>query len=78
MRATVLNAVRDIELQQVDDPRIHHSTDAVVTVTATCICGSDLHPYRGHGATAFPRHIGHEFVGGCGREGIGRDRGRDR
>jgi threonine dehydrogenase-like Zn-dependent dehydrogenase len=69
MRATVLNAVRDIELQQVDDPRIHHPTDAVVTVTATCICGSDLHPYRGHGPTAFPRRIGHEFVGVVAEKG---------
>jgi threonine dehydrogenase-like Zn-dependent dehydrogenase len=63
MRATLLRAVRDIGLEQVDDPTIHHPTDAVVTVTASCICGSDLHPYRGHGATSFPRRIGHEFVG---------------
>jgi hypothetical protein len=63
MRATVLTGVRDIGLQEVADPGIHHPTDAVVAVTATAICGSDLHPYRGHGATGFPKRAGHEFVG---------------
>jgi hypothetical protein len=63
MRATMLTAVRGIELRQVPDPVIHFPTDAVVTVTASCVCGSDLHPYRGHGTPAFPRRIGHEFIG---------------
>ncbi|MGX7677851.1 zinc-binding dehydrogenase [Jatrophihabitans sp. DSM 45814] len=63
MRATELTAVREIELREVEDPRIHFATDAVVKVTATCICGSDLHPYRGHAPTAFPKRAGHEFVG---------------
>jgi threonine dehydrogenase-like Zn-dependent dehydrogenase len=44
-------------------PRFHFPTDAVVTVTASCVCGSDLHGYRGHAATVFPRRIGHEFIG---------------
>jgi hypothetical protein len=35
----------------------------VVTVTASCVCGSDLDGYRGHAETAFPRRIGHEFIG---------------
>jgi threonine dehydrogenase-like Zn-dependent dehydrogenase len=61
--ATMLNAVRDIALESVPDPTIHHPTDAIVTVTAACICGSDLHPYRGRNATPFPKRIGHEFVG---------------
>ena len=63
MRATMLTAVRGIELRQVADPAIHFPTDAVVTVTASCVCGSDLHGYRGHAATVFPRRIGHEFIG---------------
>jgi threonine dehydrogenase-like Zn-dependent dehydrogenase len=63
MRATMLTGVRNIELHQADDPRIHFPTDAVVTVTASCICGSDLHPYRGDAPTAFPKPIGHEFIG---------------
>ena len=63
MRATLLTAVRDIQVQQAQDPVIHFPTDAIVTVTATCICGSDLHPFRGDAPTAFPKQIGHEFVG---------------
>jgi threonine dehydrogenase-like Zn-dependent dehydrogenase len=63
MRATMLTSVRGIELRQVPDPVIHFATDAVVTVTASCVCGSDLHGYRGHAATTFPRRIGHEFIG---------------
>lgn len=63
MRATLLTGVREIELHDVADPTIHNPTDAVVRVTATCVCGSDLHPYRGNVPTAFPKRIGHEFVG---------------
>jgi threonine dehydrogenase-like Zn-dependent dehydrogenase len=63
MRATMLTAVRGIQLRQVPDPVIHFPTDAVVTVTASCVCGSDLHGYRGHATTAFPRRVGHEFIG---------------
>jgi threonine dehydrogenase-like Zn-dependent dehydrogenase len=63
MRATMLTGVREVEIQQVSDPKIQLSTDAVVAVTASCICGSDLHPYRGNRATTFPKPIGHEFVG---------------
>jgi threonine dehydrogenase-like Zn-dependent dehydrogenase len=63
LRATMLTSVRGIELRQVPDPVIHFPADAVVTVTASCVCGSDLHGYRGHAATAFPRRIGHEFIG---------------
>jgi len=63
MRATMLTSVRGIELQQVSDPEIHFPTDAVVTVTASCVCGSDLHGYRGHAKAVFPKRIGHEFIG---------------
>jgi threonine dehydrogenase-like Zn-dependent dehydrogenase len=63
MRATMLTSVRGIELRQVSDPVIHFPTDAVVTVTASCVCGSDLHGYRGHATRALPRRIGHEFIG---------------
>ena len=63
MRATLLNAVRDISVEEVADPTIQHPTDAVVTVSASCICGSDLHPYRGDSPTSFPKRAGHEFVG---------------
>jgi threonine dehydrogenase-like Zn-dependent dehydrogenase len=63
MRATMLTSVRGIELREVSDPTVHFPTDAVVAVTASCICGSDLHGYRGHAKTVFPKRIGHEFIG---------------
>jgi threonine dehydrogenase-like Zn-dependent dehydrogenase len=59
----VLRAPREIHLETVPDPRIEKSTDAVVRVVASCICGSDLWPYRGIQDVREPRRIGHEFVG---------------
>lgn len=63
MDATVLHAPGDIRLEQVPDPQIVRPTDAVVRVVASCVCGSDLWPYRGVSRVRRPRRIGHEFVG---------------
>ncbi|MFK5635736.1 zinc-dependent alcohol dehydrogenase family protein [Ornithinimicrobium sp. LYQ103] len=63
MRATILHAPGDIRLEQVPDPVLLRPTDALVRVTATCVCGSDLWPYRGINEVKEPRAIGHEFVG---------------
>ena len=63
MRATTIHAARDIRLSDVDDPRIEAPTDAVVKVTAGCICGSDLWPYRGENPITEGDTIGHECVG---------------
>lgn len=63
MRATVLHAARDIRLETVPDPELVKDSDAIVRVVATCICGSDLWPYRGENELFGPFHIGHEFVG---------------
>jgi threonine dehydrogenase-like Zn-dependent dehydrogenase len=63
MKATMLNAPRDIRLEDVPDPRIVQPTDAIVRVTAACVCGSDLWPYRGINEVSEPTRIGHEFVG---------------
>ena len=63
MKATILHAPRDIRVEEVDDPAIQRPTDALVRVTAACVCGSDLWPYRGINEVARPRRIGHEFVG---------------
>ncbi|MDT7536635.1 MAG: hypothetical protein QOI82_220 [Actinomycetota bacterium] len=63
MRATVLNAPGEIRLVDVPDPKIELPTDAVVRVVASCICGSDLWPYRGARPVQSPERIGHEFVG---------------
>lgn len=47
MRAVVMHAAGDVRVQNVDNPSIVEPTDAVIRVTASCICGSDLWPYRG-------------------------------
>jgi len=63
MRATVLHAARDIRLDDVSTPKLYEDTDAIVRVVASCICGSDLWPYRGINEIGGPTRIGHEFVG---------------
>jgi threonine dehydrogenase-like Zn-dependent dehydrogenase len=63
MRATVLHAPRDIRLDDVPTPELRLGTDAVVRVVASCVCGSDLWPYRGVNEVPAPVRIGHEFVG---------------
>ena len=63
MRATVIHATRDIRLDDVDAPQLIDDGDAVVRVVASCICGSDLWPYRGLPEIDGPSRIGHEFVG---------------
>ena len=63
MRATTIHAPYDIQLEDVPDPTIDGPTDALVKVVASCICGSDLWPYRGENKVTPGRRIGHEFVG---------------
>ncbi|MET7278340.1 zinc-dependent alcohol dehydrogenase family protein [Kribbella sp. NPDC005582] len=63
MRATTIHAPYDIQLSDVPDPRIDGPTDALVRVVASCICGSDLWPYRGENKIKPGSRIGHEFVG---------------
>ncbi|CUR60063.1 Alcohol dehydrogenase, zinc-binding domain protein [metagenome] len=63
MRATTIHGPRDIRLGEVPDPTIESPTDAVIKVTAACICGSDLWPYRGENEIVEGATIGHECVG---------------
>src|SRR3954468_1715345 len=63
MRGTVLHGPRDIRFEERDDPKILQPTDAIIAMTATCICGSDLWPYRGVQPIAEPMPIGHEYCG---------------
>jgi len=63
MRATMIYGPRDIRLEEVPDPTVQHPGDAVVRVVASCVCGSDLWPYRGVVDTEEPHRIGHELVG---------------
>src|SRR3954454_2102274 len=64
MRAVVFHAVGDIRVEDVPDPRIEHPEDAVVRLTASAICGTDLHFVRGTMAGVKPGTVlGHEGVG---------------
>lgn len=63
MRATTIHGTRDIRLSEVDDPILAAPTDAIVKVTAGCVCGSDLWPYRGENPVKAGSTIGHECVG---------------
>jgi threonine dehydrogenase-like Zn-dependent dehydrogenase len=47
MRGVILHAPRDVRVEQREDPKIEQPTDAVIRLAATCVCGSDLWPYRG-------------------------------
>src|SRR3954449_2723476 len=63
MRGTVLYGPRDIRFEDREDPRIERPTDAIICVAATCVCGSDLWPYRGIQKITQPTPMGHEYVG---------------
>ena len=63
MRGAVLYAPHDIRVDDRPEPRIEHPTDAIIRLSATCICGSDLWPYRGIEAGGGPSPMGHEYVG---------------
>ena len=63
MRGAVLYGPRDIRFEQRDTPRITQPTDAIVKLSATSVCGSDLWPYRGIQAISEPTPMGHEYCG---------------
>lgn len=63
MRAVILHAPGDIRVEDVPNPTIVEPTDAIIRVTAACICGSDLWPYRGDEPVKRPTQMGHEYVG---------------
>jgi hypothetical protein len=53
----------DVRYEPVSDPRIERPTDAIIKLSASCICGSDLWPYRGLSGQDGPAHMGHEYCG---------------
>jgi threonine dehydrogenase-like Zn-dependent dehydrogenase len=62
MRGVVMHSAGDVRVEEREDPTIIEPTDAIVRLTATCICGSDLWPYRGI-EPADHQAMGHEYVG---------------
>src|SRR3954462_910127 len=63
MRATVMYAAGDVRIETVPDARVIQPTDAVVTVTRACICGSDLWPYKAMEPSEKGIVMGHEAIG---------------
>ncbi|MGY1802505.1 zinc-dependent alcohol dehydrogenase family protein [Blastococcus sp. SYSU D00922] len=63
MRGAVLHAPGDVRIEQLPDPVITEPTDAIIRLSATCVCGSDLWPYRGVNEVSEPTPIGHEYCG---------------
>src|SRR3954464_8878006 len=63
MRGAVLHAPGDVRVEDRDRPGIVEPTDAVLRLSAACVCGSDLWPYRGIETYDGPTPMGHEYVG---------------
>jgi len=63
MRGAVLHGPGDVRFEERDAPRIIKATDAIIRMSATCVCGSDLWDYRGINPVAQPTPIGHEYCG---------------
>jgi len=63
MRGTVLHGPGDIRFEECQIPKIIEPTDAVIRMAATCVCGSDLWPYRGLQPISGPTPMGHEYCG---------------
>jgi threonine dehydrogenase-like Zn-dependent dehydrogenase len=75
MKAACYYGKEDIRVERVPDPQILNPRDAIVKVTATAICGSDLHIYDGYIPTMERGDIlGHEFMGEVVEVGRGNDR----
>jgi threonine dehydrogenase-like Zn-dependent dehydrogenase len=71
MHTTVLYGAHDVRVEDRPEPAIIEPTDAIISLPATCICGSDLWPYRGIQKVAAPAPMGHEYCGIV--EEVGRD-----
>jgi threonine dehydrogenase-like Zn-dependent dehydrogenase len=63
MRGAVIHAPGDVRFETLDDPRILKPTDALIRTAVTCVCGSDLWPWRGADAIDGAHQMGHEYVG---------------
>src|SRR6476469_9781674 len=63
MQGTMLYGPRDVRFERRADPQIIEPTDAILRISAACVCGSDLWPYRGVDQVSKPTPMGHEYVG---------------
>jgi threonine dehydrogenase-like Zn-dependent dehydrogenase len=63
MKGAVIHGARDVRFEERPSPKIEQPTDAVIRITAACVCGSDLWPYRGANPIKQPTPMGHEYCG---------------
>ncbi|MEU4657830.1 zinc-dependent alcohol dehydrogenase family protein [Streptomyces sp. NPDC023723] len=63
MHGAVMYAPGDVRFESLDDPKLLHPTDAIIRTAVTCVCGSDLWPFRGAEPIGDPHPMGHEYVG---------------
>jgi threonine dehydrogenase-like Zn-dependent dehydrogenase len=63
MKGAVLHGPRDVRFEERDARRIVEPTDAIIRMSVTCVCGSDLWPYRGLQPIDGPTPMGHEYCG---------------
>ena len=63
MRGVMMHAPGDVRVEDRPEPAILQPTDAIIRLSATCICGSDLWPYRGADPVHEPSPMGHEYAG---------------
>ncbi len=63
MRGTMLYGPRDMRFEERPDPTLIDPTDAIIRISAACVCGSDLWPYRGLEPVTQPQPMGHEYCG---------------
>jgi threonine dehydrogenase-like Zn-dependent dehydrogenase len=63
MRAAVLHSPGDVRVEVRDEPRIIEPTDAIIRISASCVCGSDLWDYRGINPGKKSTPMGHEYCG---------------
>ena len=63
MLGTILHGPGDVRCEEVPEPKILHPTDAIIRLSASCVCGSDLWPFRGLNDVSSPMAMGHEYCG---------------
>ena len=63
MLGTILYGAGDVRCEEVPEPKLLHPTDAIIRLSASCVCGSDLWPYRGLNKVTSPMAMGHEYCG---------------
>ena len=63
MRGVKMYAAGDVRVEDREMPTIVEPTDAIIKLAASCVCGSDLWPYRGVDTLRRARFMGHEYIG---------------